>query len=110
MDFWRGEAYSAFFDYLDSTGNFYYEVGPLVLFAWSVFNASQRWGDAPVHSIGAALFARADQMHFFNEIGYEHNPYTHCPTGDAWTRGKCACGPEKSFGQFSAFSYPSCMY
>ncbi|CCL98020.1 uncharacterized protein FIBRA_00013 [Fibroporia radiculosa] len=26
MDFWRGEAYSAFFDYLDSKGGFYYEV------------------------------------------------------------------------------------
>jgi alpha 1,2-mannosyltransferase len=26
MDFWRGEAYSAFFDYLDSRGGFYYEV------------------------------------------------------------------------------------
>ena len=26
MDFWRGEAYSAFFEYLDSRGGFYYEV------------------------------------------------------------------------------------
>lgn len=26
MDFWRGEAYSKFFDHLDSTGGFYYEV------------------------------------------------------------------------------------
>ena len=26
MDFWRGEAYSAFFEYLDSLGGFYYEV------------------------------------------------------------------------------------
>ena len=26
MDFWRGEAYSAFFEYLDSHGGFYYEV------------------------------------------------------------------------------------
>ena len=29
MDFWRGEAYSAFFDYLDSHGGFYYEVRPM---------------------------------------------------------------------------------
>jgi len=27
MDFWRGEAYQAFFDYLESKGGFYYEVG-----------------------------------------------------------------------------------
>jgi len=26
MDFWRGPAYTAFFDYLDSKGGFYYEV------------------------------------------------------------------------------------
>ena len=28
-----------------------------------------------MHSIGAALFARKDQIHFFNEIGYLHNPF-----------------------------------
>lgn len=26
MSFWRGEAYTKFFDYLDATGGFYYEV------------------------------------------------------------------------------------
>jgi hypothetical protein len=26
MDFWRGEAYTAFFNYLDRSGGFYYEV------------------------------------------------------------------------------------
>jgi alpha 1,2-mannosyltransferase len=26
LDFWRGEAYTAFFEYLDSHGGFYYEV------------------------------------------------------------------------------------
>jgi len=82
MDFWRGPAYSAFFEHLDAAGGFYYE----------------RWGDAPVHSIAVALFARKDQIHFFNEIGYEHNPYTHCPRGtDAWERGHCACNPDRSF-------------
>ncbi|KAJ7723722.1 glycolipid 2-alpha-mannosyltransferase-domain-containing protein [Mycena olivaceomarginata] len=46
LDLWRGDAYRAFFEHLDSKGGFYYE----------------RWGDAPVHSIGAALFARKDQI------------------------------------------------
>lgn len=32
MDFWRGEAYSKFFDYLDSQGGFYYEVSNLIIF------------------------------------------------------------------------------
>jgi hypothetical protein len=53
LDFWRGEAYMKFFEFLDSKGGFYYE----------------RWGDAPVHSIGAALFAKKEQIHFFNDIG-----------------------------------------
>jgi hypothetical protein len=26
MDFWRSPAFTAFFEYLDSTGGFYYEV------------------------------------------------------------------------------------
>ena len=28
MEFWRGEAYMKFFEYLDSKGGFYYEVSP----------------------------------------------------------------------------------
>ena len=32
MDFWRGEAYSAFFEYLDSRGGFYYEVNVVPFF------------------------------------------------------------------------------
>ncbi|KIP04630.1 glycosyltransferase family 15 protein [Phlebiopsis gigantea 11061_1 CR5-6] len=82
MDFWRSEAYMKYFEYLDQTGGFYYE----------------RWGDAPVHSIGAALFAKKEQIHFFDDIGYEHNPYTHCPKGAGlWKHGHCSCNPERSF-------------
>jgi alpha 1,2-mannosyltransferase len=55
LDFWRGEAYSAYFDHLEAAGGFYYE----------------RWGDAPVHSIGASLFAvrRVKQFPFLNSPG-----------------------------------------
>ncbi|KAI0710663.1 glycosyltransferase family 15 protein [Earliella scabrosa] len=82
MEFWRGEAYTKFFDHLDKTGGFYYE----------------RWGDAPVHSIAVSLFQSKDQIHFFDEIGYEHNPYIHCPKGEgAWARGKCGCDMRRSF-------------
>jgi len=82
MDFWRGKIYTEFFEYLDATGGFYYE----------------RWGDAPVHSIAAALFARTDQIHFFDDIGYEHNPYTHCPKKlETWKKGKCSCDQGRSF-------------
>ena len=61
----------------------------------------QRWGDAPVHSIAVALFVPRDKIHFFSEMGYEHNPYTHCPkSNEAWARGKCTCDQRKSFGAF----------
>ncbi|KAG7092470.1 hypothetical protein E1B28_008822 [Marasmius oreades] len=81
MDFWRGEAYQTFFNYLDSKGGFYYE----------------RWGDAPVHSIAAALFARRDQIHFFRDIGYRHESLQHCPSGDIWKDGRCSCDPNDTF-------------
>lgn len=71
LDFWRGEAYSKFFDFLDEKGGFYYEVRRSACrqtgSMWLTF--AQRWGDAPVHSIGAALFAKKEQIHFFNDIG-----------------------------------------
>ncbi|KAJ7449826.1 glycosyltransferase family 15 protein [Mycena latifolia] len=89
LDLWRGEAYSKFFDFLDEKGGFYYE----------------RWGDAPVHSIGAALFARKDQIHFFNDIGYRHEPFQHCPQGAAHAKGKCWCDPKQNFD----YEWYSCL-
>ncbi|THU91143.1 glycosyltransferase family 15 protein [Dendrothele bispora CBS 962.96] len=89
LDLWRGESYSKFFDYLDSKGGFYYE----------------RWGDAPVHSIGAALFAKKEQIHFFNDIGYRHEPFQHCPQGAAHAKGKCWCDPKENFD----YEWYSCL-
>jgi hypothetical protein len=60
--------------------------------------AKQRWGDAPVHTIAAALFAGVDRIHFFREIGYQHYEYTHCPTDDNWTRGRCTCDRASNLG------------
>ncbi|KAI0054089.1 glycosyltransferase family 15 protein [Auriscalpium vulgare] len=81
LDFWRSDAYTRFFSHLDRKGGFYYE----------------RWGDAPVHSIAAALFLRKEQTHFFGDIGYRHAPLQLCPQGDAWARGRCSCDPKDSF-------------
>jgi len=90
LDFWRGEAYMKFFEHLEKAGGFYYE----------------RWGDAPVHSIGAALLAPKDKLHFFHEIGYRHEPFQHCPVDESHRRGKCWCDP-----QLDNFDYHwySCM-
>lgn len=63
MDFFRSEPYNEWFKYLDETGKFYYE----------------RWGDAPVHSVGIGLFADTKDVHWFRDIGYFHDPYVNCP-------------------------------
>ncbi|CAG8578463.1 2464_t:CDS:2 [Cetraspora pellucida] len=86
LNFWRGEAYTQYFNYLDKKGGFFYE----------------RWGDAPVHSIAAALFLKKHQVHFFNEIGYKHEPFTHCPK-DEKLQLRCHCNPDDSF-DFDGYS------
>lgn len=82
LDVWRSEAYRKYFDHLDKAGGFFYE----------------RWGDAPVHSIAVALFLPRDQVHFFGDVGYFHNPFHNCPI-DEETRLKkrCVCKPQDDF-------------
>lgn len=83
MRFFRSKVYSDYFDYLDRTGNFFYE----------------RWGDAPVHSIAVTFFLPADQVHFFHDIGYRHSPYIRCPQDEAsHLNGRCSCERGNNFG------------
>lgn len=103
LRFFRSKVYEDYFDYLDKTGNFFYE----------------RWGDAPVHSIAATLFLPTSRIHQFDDIGYRHSgfcqgleqrigaliptspadPYIHCPTNRRKyiDNGKCSCDPKSSF-------------
>uniref|UniRef100_A0A060T8N1 ARAD1C30184p n=1 Tax=Blastobotrys adeninivorans TaxID=409370 RepID=A0A060T8N1_BLAAD len=81
MEFWRSEAYTEYFDYLDQAGGFFYE----------------RWGDAPVHSLAASLFLNASQIHLFDDVGYTHPPFTHCPQNALERNLRCSCLPERSF-------------
>ncbi|THH03131.1 hypothetical protein EW145_g6501 [Phellinidium pouzarii] len=81
LDFFRSPIYLAYFDFLDATGNFYYE----------------RWGDAPVHSIAAALFLPRSQLHFFNDIGYYHPPFQHCPQGTLHSDLHCSCNSYQNY-------------
>ncbi|MCJ1411690.1 hypothetical protein MMC19_005782 [Ptychographa xylographoides] len=64
MDWFRSKEYTSFFTMLDELGGFY----------------TERWGDAPVHSLGAALLLKPEQMHWFEDIGYVHDGYQNCPT------------------------------
>ncbi|ANB15847.1 alpha-1,2-mannosyltransferase KTR1 [Sugiyamaella lignohabitans] len=80
LDFWRGEAYQKYFEHLDKAGGFFYE----------------RWGDAPVHSLAASLFLDKDEVHYFQDIGYWHNPFSNCPTEkEERLRLKCTCNPAR---------------
>lgn len=82
MDFWRSDAYRDYFSYLDKSGGFFYE----------------RWGDAPVHSLAAALFLDQDEIHFFDDVGYYHVPYNSCPVDEeVRLKNRCSCNPDGNF-------------
>lgn len=83
-----------FFEHLDKAGGFYYE----------------RWGDAPVHSIGAALLSPKEKLHFFREVGYRHEPFQHCPTDDVHKQGKCWCDVQDNFGESHYYSMSIVTY
>ncbi|KAI7858559.1 nucleotide-diphospho-sugar transferase [Circinella umbellata] len=86
LNFLRSPEYSAYFDYLDQAGGFFYE----------------RWGDAPVHSIAVAMFLNKTEVHFFDDIGYRHDPFMHCPL-DRNVQKKCHCNVDDNF-DFTVFS------
>jgi alpha 1,2-mannosyltransferase len=102
MNLWRGEAYAKYFDHLEASGGFYYEVTLLPCLSrsqLSLDSSLQRWGDAVVHTVAAGLFQSKDQIHFFKDIGYQHDFFSHCPAGADWTKGKCSCNPKENFGE-----------
>ncbi|KAL9069965.1 MAG: hypothetical protein Q9157_005981 [Trypethelium eluteriae] len=85
LDFFRSAAYRSYFAALDATAGFYYE----------------RWGDAAVHSLAAALFLAPAQLHWFEDWGYRHPPFQHCPReGVGWIQG--ARPPDSSDGASEA--------
>ena len=112
LDFFRGEKYEAYFQHLDRAGGFFYE----------------RWGDAPVHSLGIGLFADSNNVHWyatpnysplynprlsfpltmhvsrFRDIGYNHIPYYNCPNSP-----KCSgCKAGQFFGGADWLSKEDC--
>ncbi|KAI3403688.2 KTR2 [Candida oxycetoniae] len=76
LNFFRSEAYETYFKFLSKAGGFHYE----------------RWGDAPVHTIGLSLLADKNQIHHFEDIGYFHAPFLACPhSEDIITSKRCVC-------------------
>ncbi|VEU20648.1 DEKNAAC101606 [Brettanomyces naardenensis] len=78
LTLWRDPMYENFVDHLDHAGGFFYE----------------RWGDAPVHSIGASMILRPEQVHVFGNIAYKHTVAGTCPLDDdLFKRARCTCNP-----------------
>lgn len=63
VDVFDNDIYDAYFQYLDRWGGFWKE----------------RWGDAPVHSLGLGLTLDLQDVHYFRDIGYQHSSLVHCP-------------------------------
>lgn len=94
LNFWRSEAYLTYFNYLSKSGGFHYE----------------RWGDAPIHSIGLNLLADKSKIHHFDDIGYYHAPYMACPTSkDLRTFKRCICKAEMN-GEIITEPYDVSIY
>lgn len=88
LNFFRSQAYTDYFDYLDKTGNFFYE----------------RWGDAPIHSIAATLFLDSSEVHFFDGLGFYHPDFLSCPTEEnIRIQNQCSCEPERDVTWWSFY-------
>ncbi|GMG19689.1 unnamed protein product [Ambrosiozyma monospora] len=62
LDFLRSLPYTKFFNYLDETGNFFYE----------------RWSDGIVRTVAVSFMVGADQIQYFDNTGYNlANPYVN---------------------------------
>ncbi|CAF9928331.1 MAG: hypothetical protein GOMPHAMPRED_004655 [Gomphillus americanus] len=63
MDWYRGPEYRNLFSFLDQDGGFYLE----------------RWGDAPIHTLAAAMLLKDSEIHHFRDWGYSHPPFQYIP-------------------------------
>ena len=59
LSLWLSAEYRAFIDYIDQLGGIYY----------------YRWGDAPIKGLALSLFVEWQQVHYFEDIGYQHGAF-----------------------------------
>lgn len=63
LDWFRSKEYEDFFEMMDRSGGFW----------------TERWGDAPIHSLAAGALLAPSDIHYFRDIGYRHTTIQHCP-------------------------------
>jgi len=82
FSFFHSTQYRDLFNYLDSTGGFHLE----------------RWGDAAVHSLALALLLEPKKLHYFEDFGYRHSTFQHCPPANLRKPG-CECTCDENQGR-----------
>ncbi|KAH8425323.1 O-glycoside alpha-1,2-mannosyltransferase 4 [Aspergillus melleus] len=63
LDWFRSKEYEDFFEMMDRSGGFW----------------TERWGDAPIHSLAAGALLSPADIHYFRDFGYRHTTIQHCP-------------------------------
>jgi mannosyltransferase len=63
LDWFRSKEYEEFFEMMDRSGGFW----------------TERWGDAPIHSLAAGVLLSPADIHYFRDFGYRHTTIQHCP-------------------------------
>lgn len=82
LDFYRLKAYRDLFAYLDKEGGFYHE----------------RWGDAAVHSLAAAMLLKPEELHHFSDLGYIHDGLQYCTSRSMSMKEEDHAGYAMPFG------------
>ena len=52
-----------------------------------------------MHSLAAALMLEPEQIHYFQDIGYGHPPFQHCPMGEG-VGCHCKCDKKDHVDQY----------
>ena len=69
FEIFRSPMYREYFEFLDEKMGF----------------TKERFGDAPVHTLGVAMLLNLEDVHYFRDIAYSHSSLTHCIKNDPVT-------------------------
>lgn len=79
LKLWKDRTWRAYMAYIDTTAGIY----------------TQRWGDAPLHTIGVSMLVARSQIHAFTDIAYHHSPFAdQVPKGLPMPKMDPFVGPE----------------
>ncbi|KAF8520399.1 nucleotide-diphospho-sugar transferase [Hysterangium stoloniferum] len=82
---WTSDLYTAFFEYLDRAGGFFYE----------------RWGDSLVHAYAVSMSLQTHEVMQFTDMGYEHQHWPfECPP-----LNRCTCIRDSVAEEFNNRGY-----